>query len=97
MSLPKNEIKQINRIGSLESDPVYEIIGKGGITYVMVEKSGKPLMLSAGAHPGIAKYAAKKKAKNLVLYDLQKHDDSVFEPFANDHDAFVNFFNSKNS
>ena len=95
MDLPKSEIAYINKIGTLDTDPVYEVRGKGGITYVVVQKAkGGTEMLSMGSHPGVAKYAARKRKPTLVLNELFK-SEPIYEQFSHENDAFVDFFNAK--
>ena len=69
------------KIGTLDGDPVYEIVTTGGLNLVSVTRHGKVEMLGVGPHKAIARFLAQKKEPDLVYTSLTKADYVPVEEF----------------
>jgi isocitrate lyase len=81
MNLTENQIKAKKRVGRIGSNPVVELITKGGLHMIVAAKSGGFETLGVGSHRAVARHIAGQKA-DITWTELSKADPVAAEHFA---------------
>ncbi len=77
MDLDPTQIATRARTGSLDGNPVFHLVTKGGFNVVAAVRKGKVEYLGYGPHRGVARHIAKKRCPQLQWNDLEKSEDDV--------------------
>lgn len=62
------------KVGELGDAPVMQFETKGGLFMLMSKSGGKPRILGAGSHPGVAAHIAERDFPHLKLTELSKSE-----------------------
>lgn len=81
MDLSANQIKSKKRVGRIGSNPVVEVMTKGGLHMIITARAGKPETLGVGSHRAVARFIAGQKA-DISWSELSKADHLAVEHFA---------------
>src|SRR5882724_9673018 len=81
MDLTESQIKKKKRVGRIGSNPVIEVMTKGGLYMIVTSKAGRPDTLAVGSHRAVARFIAGQKA-DITWTELSKADHVEIEHFA---------------
>lgn len=81
MDLKPQDIQSKKKIGTLDGNPVIEVVTTGGFHMVVVAKSGGVRTLGTGPHKVVARYIAEKRNPSIKLTELAKSDWVPAETF----------------
>lgn len=96
MVIPQNQVQSKKKIGTVDSDPVWEVALKGGLHLcIRAHKSGRSETLGAGSHRAVARHIAQKKEPKLVITELNKAEYvplDVIAPLLPKYEALTDAF-----
>ena len=75
MDIKKEQIASKKIIGKHKGNPVYELVTKGGLNMIVIQKSdGSAEFLGAAAHQAVSQYIAEGKYKDIEWTELSKSE-----------------------
>lgn len=79
MDIDENQIASKELVGWLDQDPVYEVEGKGGRSWIVALRKNRLVTLGVGPHIAVTRSIARKIGTRVRWTQLQKSDRPVDE------------------
>jgi len=74
LSLEPNQIKTKKTVGKVNTNPVFEVVTKGGLWVNILGKGAGFEVIGTGPHRGVARYIAEQKQPNIQWNEFAKGD-----------------------
>jgi len=82
LQIAPEHVASRKKVGSVGTNPVFEILTTGGLYMNVMGKNGSFEVLSTGPHRAVARYIAEQREHTLVWSELSKADFIPYEDFA---------------
>ena len=97
MNVPKNQIKETKKVGTLNGSDVFMMVTKGGLHIIASPQKGSIKYIGTGPHPCVAKFITEKNEPD-VLWEISKAEEfqvdaKLFAPIIPDYVALTQKFN----